>query len=224
MTSPPPWLQPLVDLAEREDVAELLRFRVPAIPMGSVRQAAVLILFGEAHGERDVLLIERSQRVRAHAGQPAFPGGALDPGDDGPVGAALREAQEETGVDPAGIDVLGVLPELLVPVSSFVVTPVLAWWRESSPVRPGDVSEVAAVHRVALSELLDPANRLQMRYPGGFVGPAFDVSGMTVWGFTAGLLDRLFRLVGWERPWDDTRVRDVRLPVDSPVLDEGASS
>ena len=71
------------------------------------------------------------------------------------------------------------------------MTPVLAWWREPSPVFVRDPAEVASVHRVPLSELLDPANRLRVRHPLGYVGPAFTVSGMLVWGFTAMVLDRL---------------------------------
>jgi 8-oxo-dGTP pyrophosphatase MutT (NUDIX family) len=227
----PAWLRPLAEVAAHHDIAERVRFRVPPMPDGPSREAAVLVLFGEpSPGEGDVLLIERAAHLRAHAGQPAFPGGALDPGDDGVVGAALREAQEETGVDPRGIDVFAVLPSLLLPVSSFVVTPVLAWWREPSPVAPGDVAEVAAVHRVRLAELVEPANRLRIRYPSGWVGPAFRVSGMTVWGFTAGLLDRLISLAGWERPWDGSHVADLgdlRLDVslpDEPVADQQAGA
>jgi len=218
----PAWLRPLAEVAARDDVADLVRFRVPPMPDGPSREAAVLVLFGEpSPGEGDVLLIERAAQLRAHAGQPAFPGGAVDPGDEGAVGAALREAREETGVDPAGIDVLAVLPSLFLPVSSFVVTPVLAWWREPSAVAPGDVAEVAAVHRVPLAELVEPENRLRIRYPSGWVGPAFLVSGMTVWGFTAGLLDRLLALGGWERPWDSSHVADLAdLQLDVSVPDE----
>jgi 8-oxo-dGTP pyrophosphatase MutT (NUDIX family) len=186
------------------------------MPVGPVRQAAVLVLFGEGpDGARDVLLIERAAELRAHAGQPAFPGGAIDPEDDGPVGAALREANEETGAEPAGIDVFAVLPALSLPVSSFEVTPVLAWWREPGPVAARDAAEVASVHRVPLAELVDPANRLRLRYPNGWVGPAFEVAGMTVWGFTAGLLDRLLFLAGWEQPWDTSRVAELP-PQDVP--------
>jgi hypothetical protein len=139
----------------------------------------------------------------------AFPGGAVDPGDDGVVGAALREAVEETGLDAAGVDVFGTLPALFLPVSDFVVTPVLAWWREPSAVGVVDPAEVASVHRVLLADLLDPANRLLVSHPSGYVGAAFEVSGQLVWGFTAGLLDRLLRLAGWERPWDRTRVQEL---------------
>jgi hypothetical protein len=86
---------------------------------------------------------------------------------------------------------------------------VLAWWREPSAVGVVDPAEVASVHRVLLADLLDPANRLLVSHPSGYVGAAFEVSGQLVWGFTAGLLDRLLRLAGWERPWDRTRVQEL---------------
>ena len=63
--------------------------------------------------------------------------------------------------------------------------------------------------RVPVADLVDPANRLQLRHASGYVGPAFEVGGMLVWGFTAGLLDRLLELAGWAVPWDTARVRDL---------------
>jgi 8-oxo-dGTP pyrophosphatase MutT (NUDIX family) len=202
----PDWLDPLLAAVDGAD-AKALMPQAGQAP-DQVRRSAVLILFGEgAHGP-DLLLIERSAHLRSHAGQPAFPGGGIDPGDDGPVGAALREAEEETGLDPAGVDVLRVLPDLWVPPSANVVTPVIGWWREPSEVAP-DPQEVAAVARVPVAQLVDPANRLQIQHPSGFLGPAFEVADMLVWGFTAGVLDRLLALAGWERPWDRERVEEL---------------
>jgi hypothetical protein len=125
------------------------------------------------------------------------------------VPAALREAAEEARVDPAGVAVLTVLPELFIGRSGFTVTPVLAWWRRPGPVGPGDPAEVAAVARVRIAELADPANRLSIRYPSGMVGPAFLASGLLVWGFTAMVMDRLLALGGWELPWDSGRIQDL---------------
>jgi 8-oxo-dGTP pyrophosphatase MutT (NUDIX family) len=190
---------------------QLTRF-VP--PEQGGRSSAVLILLGAGADGPDVLLIERAATLRHHAGQPAFPGGAQDPGDDGPVGAALREAQEEVGLDPDSVEVLTALPPLWLPPSGFVVHPVVAWWREPHEVAPADSAEVAAVVRVPVSELADPRNRWSVTHPSGWTGPAFDVRGLLVWGFTAGLLDRLLALAGWERPWDPDRVR----PLDQATL------
>jgi 8-oxo-dGTP pyrophosphatase MutT (NUDIX family) len=204
--SAPQWLAPLLAAVDGADAAAFMP-RATTAP-GNARRSAVLVLFGAGPSGPDLLLIERSAHLRSHAGQPAFPGGGIDPEDDGPVGAALREAQEETGLDPSGVEVLRVLPDLWVPPSANVVTPVLAWWREPSNVAP-DEREVAAVARVPISALVDPANRLQILHPSGFVGPAFEVADMLVWGFTAAVLDRLLALAGWERPWDRSRVEEL---------------
>lgn len=204
---PPEWLRRLVERAT--DGAAPAFPSPPAAPPGGVRRAAVLVLFGEGPSGPDVLLIEKSPHLRTHAGQPAFPGGGLEPGEE-PQDAALREAAEETGLDPAGVEVLACLPELWVPPSGNAVTPVLAWWREPSDVGAADPREVAAVARVPISDLADPANRLLIRSPRrDYATPAFRVAGMLVWGFTGGVLDRLLELGGWSRPWPRDRVEDL---------------
>ena len=206
MTDVPQWLTPLLTAVDDVDAARLFAHATDAPTQA--RRSAVLVLFGEGAQGPDVLLIERSAHMRSHAGQPAFPGGGIDADDNGPEGAALREAQEETGLDPNGVDVLRVLPQLWLPPSGNAVTPVLAWWRHPSDVAPDD-REVAAVARVPIGALTDPANRLQIRHPSGMAGPAFEVADMLVWGFTAGVLDRLLALAGWERPWDRSRVEEL---------------
>lgn len=207
MTSPPQdfpgWFAPLLDVVDRAEAHQLTTFAPPVDH--TPRRSSVLILFAEGDAGPDVLLTERAADLRSHAGQVAFPGGALDPDDGGPVGAALREGQEETGLDPSGVQVAGPLPDLYLMVSDFVVTPVVAWWREPSPVGPVNPAEVARVVRVPVAELVDPANRFRVTHPSGYAGPGFSASGLFVWGFTAGLLDRLFHLTGWEHPWDLTR-------------------
>lgn len=203
----PEWLRPVAAAAADPESMQLppSRTTFPPPDDGSARASAVLLLFGEGDAGPDLLLIERAHDMRSHAGQMAFPGGAVDPDDASPVAAALREAWEETGVDPEGVDVFGVLPDLWLPHGNFTVTPVLGWWRRTSQVSVRDPAEVASVHRVPLAVLRDPANRFSVRHPGGYVGPAFGFSGLVVWGFTAGIIVRLFAAVGWERPWDEAR-------------------
>ena len=201
---PPAWLRELAAAAETMEVHPGL---LP--PATGGRESAVLILFGDGPDGPDLLFIQRSDGLRLHAGQPAFPGGAIDAADSGPVAAALREAAEEVGLDPGGVDVVGTLPELFIPRTGFRVVPVLAWWRRPGAVAPVDPGEVAAVERVSVSELADPSARLMVRGPSGFISPAFRVRQMLIWGFTAVLLDRLLTLAGWEQPWDVARVVDL---------------
>jgi 8-oxo-dGTP pyrophosphatase MutT (NUDIX family) len=209
----PDWLRDLADAASKMEINP--QVQPPAI---GGRASAVLVLFGPSAkdsekdsttNDPDLLFIQRSADLRLHAGQPAFPGGTIDAADDGPVAAALREAAEEVGVDPDGVDVVGTLPELFIPRTGFRVVPVLAWWRQPCAVAPVDPAEVAAVERVSVSELADPETRVTVRGPSGFLSPAFRVKGMLIWGFTAVLVDRLLALAGWERPWDTAKVIDL---------------
>lgn len=203
----PAWLRPLVAATRDLDHALIRRLSPPG---AGGRDAAVLILLGE-HETRgpDVLLQLRAGGDDAHAGQVAFPGGSAEPGDDGPVATAIREAEEETGLDPAGVRPVALLPRLHIPVSGFHVTPVIAHWERPSKVWAVDPAESAAVARAPLADLADPANRFQLRHASGFLGPAFALPGMLVWGFTAMVLTLVLNIGGFERPWDGTDIRDL---------------
>lgn len=198
-------LTALVEKVRAGAFAELAALRPP--PLGVGRPSAVLVSFAQTPDGLAVLLIERAADMRKHAGQVAFPGGAVDPEDADHIATALREAQEEVGLDPSGVAVLAELPALFIPPSGFLVTPVLAWLPEPQPVRVVDAAEVARVELVPIKTLVDPANRFVVRSPSGKVGPGFDVRGMFVWGFTAGVLDRLLDLCGWAEPWDRSVIR-----------------
>lgn len=194
----------------------------------TARSAAVLVLFGVLdslpgdHAARavsrdlDVLLLARAETLRSHPGQVAFPGGRVDPGDDGPVSAALREANEETGLDPTGVEVLGTLDPLPLAYSGHEVTPVLGWWARPTPVAAVDLAESSDVFRVPVADLLDPASRLTTLVRRGdqeWRGPGFVVeaegSERLVWGFTALILDGVFDRLGWTEEWDRDRTLDV---------------
>jgi len=200
----PGWLRHLARFAERMEVPAGLQ-----PPADGGRHSAILILFGDSGAGPDMLLVQRSNSLRRHAGQPAFPGGVIDAEDDGPVGAALREAAEEARVDPSGVDVISLLPDLYIARTGYRVSPVLAWWREPVPVAPGDPAEVASVARVPVADLADPGRRLMIRYPSGQAGPAFRAGEMLIWGFTAFVIDQLLAMGGWERPWDAASVVDL---------------
>ncbi|WP_433264997.1 NUDIX hydrolase [Micromonospora vinacea] len=205
---PPEWIEPLLTRLGTARAEDFTRLTTPA---EGGRESAVLVLLGEQPGAGpDVLVLQRAATLRNHAGQPAFPGGAADPEDADVRATALREANEEVGLDPTSVTVLAELPKLWIPVSDFVVTPVLAWWHDPHPVHPREPAEVAHVARLPVSELVDPANRLRVRHPSGWIGPAFSARGMLVWGFTAGVLATLLEMGGWARPWSPGRV--VELP------------
>lgn len=204
MSGRPEWLRTLAQRVEAGvDPAYFSRFLPPE---RGGRASAVLMLFApDAAGRDSVLLTERASGLRSHAGQVAFPGGRVDPGDAGPVSAALREAHEEVGLEPGDVDVVGQLPDLFVPVSDSVVTTVVGWSPSPPHVYARSPREVVAVRQVPLAELLDPAHRIVATHPNGYVGHAFDMPQLYIWGFTAGLLSRVLHLAGLERPWDQGR-------------------
>ncbi|GGM38527.1 NUDIX hydrolase [Microbacterium saperdae] len=190
----------------------------------AAHDASVLILFGvldripaptadaAVARDLDVLLQRRAETLSSHPGQVSFPGGRAEPDDADAVATALREAQEETGLDPSGVEVLATLPEIPLAASNHRVTPVLGWWRTPSRVAAVDHAETVEVFRVPVAQLLDPATRYtSVRRYGDltFRAPAFDVDGTIVWGFTAMVLSGLFDAAGWTVPWDVTDERPV---------------
>jgi 8-oxo-dGTP pyrophosphatase MutT (NUDIX family) len=214
-TARPPWLH---RLAASEDVADHEWFATYAPPGDGGRRSAVLMLFGpDPRGGEDVVLTERAHTLRSHPGQISVPGGAVDPEDDGPVAAALREAEEEVGLDPAGVEVLTAFPPLFLAPSRNAVTPVLAWWPDPVPVGVVDRREVERVVRVPVAELVDPRHRFTAVF-GPYRGPGFEVNGMFVWGFTAMLLSTMLDLAGLARPWDEDRERELPQHVRSPWM------
>ncbi len=156
-----------------------------------------------------VTVIERATTLRRHAGQVAFPGGAMESVDGTVVDAALREAEEEVGLDRSLVQVLGELPVAWVPASNYDVTPVIGVWDGGVKLWPADPGEVGAVHSLRVSALADPSVRVRGQHPSGYLGPAFDMGELFIWGFTAHLLDECLDLAGWTRPWDRSLVRPV---------------
>ncbi|MEE3851569.1 CoA pyrophosphatase [Gordonia sp. LSe1-13] len=233
----PPWMRRLTEDVTAVTEAVLRRggdrTRWASLLDRNRRDAAVLVLVagswheafdhpGGLPADAEILLTERAPTLRQHSGQVAFPGGGLDPGDDFPVGTALREAAEETGLVPEGVDIIANLPSFPVPVSSFDVTPVLAHWREPGEVRVVDTGETARVARVNLRSLLAPENRFQVQRSvlgaRAYRGPAFMVDGLLVWGFTGGLIAAMSEVAGWDVPWDKDDVR----PLDEAIEAAGS--
>jgi 8-oxo-dGTP pyrophosphatase MutT (NUDIX family) len=219
----PGWLAPVVDAASSITVHELTRFMPPED--SDPRRGAVLMVFADREPDPDdphpgpddlahrgeLLLTERNHHMRSHPGQVSFPGGSLDEGET-PEEAALREAYEEIGLEPGEVEVFGELPELWLPPSNFAVTPILGYWRDRGEVRIESPDEVHEIHHVAIADLLDADNRIMVRHPSGWLGPGFLIGpgrDVVLWGFTAGIIARLFTYLGWAEDWDRARVRDL---------------
>lgn len=209
----PHWYQPLITRLGEVGPEELAGFGVPVGEQA--RLSAVLVLFGADDATNpDVLLTRRHAGMRSHAGQVSFPGGSVDKADRGPIETAMREAQEETLIDPSHVEPVALLPDLWIPPSGFSVTTVLGWRKQPSQVAIGSPDEVEAAARIAVGDLVNPDNRVWVTHPIGFTGPGFVVDDMFIWGFTAIVLDKLMTLGGWDTEWQtkaETLPHDFRL-------------
>jgi 8-oxo-dGTP pyrophosphatase MutT (NUDIX family) len=174
------------------EVSRRLRHLVPQ----DLTPAAVLVPIVNHPDQLTVLLTERAPDLRHHPGQIAFPGGRFEPGESDPVAAALRETEEEIGLERRHVEVLGFLPDHLV-ITGYRVTPVVALVEPGTPFRL-DPLEVAAVFEVPLRHVLDPANhRARPRTVADTVVLLHDIPYGTrnIWGATAGMLITLAQLL-----------------------------
>jgi 8-oxo-dGTP pyrophosphatase MutT (NUDIX family) len=184
-------------------------------PVNEGVPASVLLALAPVEGADDLelVLVQRPGHLRQHAGQVGLPGGAVEPGDADGVAAALREAQEEVGLDPAEVRVLGSLDRAYLSVSDFDVLPVVGVWDGLAPLTPSP-DEVAGILRPTLRQLADPAAHGTLAFnaildeasiaarsiPGDLTSPVFWVDGTLVWGFTACLLAGFLDSVGLKAP------------------------
>jgi 8-oxo-dGTP pyrophosphatase MutT (NUDIX family) len=162
--------------------------------------------------DADLLVTVRASTLRHHAGQAAFPGGAADPCDEGPIHTALREAHEETGIDADRLQPLATLEKMFIPPSGFHVVPVLAYSPDPGPVAVVDESETAIVARVPVRAFINPENRLMVfrkENTRRLAGPAFLLNEMLVWGFTGQVISAMLDVAGWAQPWNTEDVREL---------------
>lgn len=158
------------------------------------RKAAVLLGIFDQEGEPTILFIRRSSTLRAHSGEIAFPGGGIDPTDSSPIMAALREAQEEIGLDPARVEILGVLQPVFTVVSNYLVIPVVAFLPRGLGTLQLQASEVTEVILAPLHDLTNPANfhtEEWMRAGRTRTVYFYDYGSYRIWGATARILNEL---------------------------------
>lgn len=173
----------------------LERIEEDAVPEG-LTPAAVLVPIVERPEGLTVLLTQRTAHLNDHAGQVSFPGGRCEADDPSPVHTALRETEEEIGLDRRRIEVLGLLPEYRTG-TGFSVVPVVGLVQPPLELNP-DSFEVAEVFETPLAFLLDPANRQRHSMEiGGVLRQyyAMPYRGYFIWGATAGMLVSLHRLL-----------------------------
>ena len=193
----PDWLLPLIS-AVRDAQPDQLSTNDPPARQIADRQAAVLILLGRAEADgAEVVLTQRAAGLRDHPGEISFPGGSWEPDDTSPVETALREAAEETGVDPATVRILGELTPVHVIVSGFTLHPVVGVTdrRPDFMPAPGEVDQII---EVSLDHLRDASRIRQgtrIREGVAVEYPYFDLLGHQVWGATAMILGEFICLL-----------------------------
>jgi 8-oxo-dGTP pyrophosphatase MutT (NUDIX family) len=174
-------------VALRDPLRRALAARAPRrLPLGSTTSAAVLIPLFERAGQAHVWLVRRPSSMRSHGGQVAFPGGKTDPADDSTLATALREADEEMGIAPSKVDVLGVLDDYHT-VTGFTISPWVGWVPTDLVVRPNPL-EVERAFAAPLRALLEPPS-------GAWPWRGWTIDGELVWGATAAIVRDLVAIV-----------------------------
>ncbi len=164
----------------------------------TARKASVLLGLFEQNNETYLTFIRRASTLRAHSGEIAFPGGATDVNDLSPIVTALREAQEEIGLDPSRVEVLGIMPPVFTVVSNFLITPVVAYLPEGPGTLQLQTSEVAEVIFLPLQGLADPAIYHTEQWVRDEVPHTvyfFEYVSYRIWGVTARMLNTLLELL-----------------------------
>ena len=200
---PPPWSH-LPDAARvvtlAEAVGRLTQVRAPRLPEFDVshsRAAAVLVALYEHAGEAHVVLTKRPDTMPSHQGEIAFPGGKRDAADVSLAAAALREAHEEVGIEPASVDMIAELDTIATVASAFAISPFVGVLAEPPLLTPHP-REVVDAFGIPMSELLHPDSyREELWDLWGAYRPMafFEIPGETVWGATARILTRLLTVV-----------------------------
>ena len=182
----------------RQRLQTLPPYTVQHGPELSARAAAVLVPLYAVDGEPYLLFTRRSVDLAKHKGEISFPGGAHEPQDATPAETALREAREEVGLDPAYVEILGMLPPVLVSVSNFFITPEVGWLGKDLPPLVTNPTEVAELIQAPLAALAEPEiyrTEVWSRFGTAHVVHFFDYGPYVIWGATAHMLFSLLNLL-----------------------------
>ncbi|SRR6266566_5113386 len=164
----------------------------------TARKSSVLLGLFDQHNETYLTFIRRASTLRTHSGEIAFPGGAVDHSDVSPVATALREAQEEIGLDPSVVEVLGVLRPVFTVVSNFLIIPIVAHLPRGLGTIQLQASEVAEIILLPLQGLADPAiyhTEKWIRDGLPHTVYFYDYGQYRIWGATARILNALLELL-----------------------------
>lgn len=199
-----------MDLSNSKEVILALRQRLEPINRAgflkdaqeqqypSARNASVLIGLFDQNNETYISFIRRASTLRAHRGEIAFPGGAADASDLSPIVTALREAQEEIGLAPSRVEVLGIMPPVFTVVSNFLITPVVAYLPEGPGTLQLQASEVAEIIFLPLQGLAEPSIYHTEQWVRDKVPHKvyfFDYGSYRIWGATGRMLVMLLELL-----------------------------
>ena len=172
-------------------------FRHQLKPIEKGRKAGVLILLYPKNQELYIALIQRTEYNGPHSGQISFPGGKSEHNDKDIIDTALRESQEEIGINPKMVNIFGQLTPLHVPISNFIVYPVIGVYK-TTPAFKADPTEVKKVIEIKLQDLLNPKNCTSKKFKYGdlsFVAPIYNPDNNTIWGATAMMLSEFLEVV-----------------------------
>jgi 8-oxo-dGTP pyrophosphatase MutT (NUDIX family) len=192
-------------LYDAEACVTFLREQIPSLPPHALagqelaaRAAAVLVPLYATQGEPYLLFTRRSKNLAKHKGEISFPGGSRDPNDSTLAMTALREAQEEIGLDPNGVEILGALSPVFVSVSNFLITPQVGWLGKELPSLIANQAEVAELIQAPLAALARPSiyhTEVWRRFGSTHIVHFFEYGQYLIWGATARVLFSLLSLL-----------------------------
>jgi len=193
LQKPLPGIGAQAKMSSMSRISELMNFIMPK----NVKQSSVLLLLYPHNQTIWMVLMQRPIYRGVHSGQVSLPGGKFEDGDESLIFTALREAKEEIGIDPVAVQILGLLTELYIPPSNFLVTPIVGFMHYR-PTFFANSEEVAKIIEIRLIDLLEEANirTKSIKLPLGFSAktPCYVIDDTVIWGATAMILNEFREL------------------------------